>query len=77
MTARPAAGDTTPAVAPERALPLVMTAPRRGRPPVHWADLTPAERRGSVEAEGQRAYRARQLSSHYFEGLRTDPGTSR
>ena len=73
MTARPAAGDTAPAVAPERALPLVMTAPRRGRPPVHWADLTPAERRGSVEAEGQRAYRARQLSSHYFEGLRTDP----
>jgi 23S rRNA (adenine2503-C2)-methyltransferase len=73
MTAlRPEAEGTT-STSPGRSLPLVMTAPRRGKPPVHWADLTPAERRESVEAEGQRAYRARQLSSHYFEGLRTDP----
>ncbi|GAA1433629.1 23S rRNA (adenine(2503)-C(2))-methyltransferase RlmN [Microlunatus lacustris] len=71
MTASPEAGQSPAATG--RALPLVMTAPRRGKPPVHWADLTPAERRESVEAEGQRAYRARQLSSHYFEGLRTDP----
>ncbi|SDS15651.1 23S rRNA m(2)A-2503 methyltransferase [Friedmanniella luteola] len=73
MSAPVEAGGTTPPVPAGRALPLVMTAPRRGKPPVHWADLTPAERRESVEAEGQRAYRARQLSSHYFEGLRTDP----
>ena len=26
-----------------------------------------------MEASGQRAYRARQLSAHYFEGLRDDP----
>jgi 23S rRNA (adenine2503-C2)-methyltransferase len=64
---------TTPPVPPAKQLPLVMTAPRRGKPPVHWADLTPVERREQVEAEGQRAYRARQLSAHYFEGLRTDP----
>jgi 23S rRNA (adenine2503-C2)-methyltransferase len=54
-------------------LPLVMTAPRRGQPPQHWADLTPTQRREVVEAAGQRAYRARQLSAHYFEGLRHDP----
>ncbi len=43
------------------------------QPPRHWADLSPAQRREYVEAMGQRAYRARQLSAHYFEGLRDDP----
>ncbi|WP_375431125.1 23S rRNA (adenine(2503)-C(2))-methyltransferase RlmN [uncultured Friedmanniella sp.] len=84
MTASPhAAGGATPpasaeAVSPAptaatRSLPLVMNAPRRGQPPQHWADLTPTQRREMVEATGQRAYRARQLSAHYFEGLRDDP----
>ncbi|MFP5282479.1 MAG: 23S rRNA (adenine(2503)-C(2))-methyltransferase RlmN, partial [Actinomycetes bacterium] len=54
-------------------LPLTITAPRRGQPPRHWADLTPAQRREFVEAAGHRAFRARQLSAHYFEGLRDDP----
>ncbi len=56
-------------------LPLVFEAPRRGQPPRHWADLTPAQRREFVEATGQKAFRARQLSVHYFEGLRNDPAT--
>ncbi|GAB2571869.1 23S rRNA (adenine(2503)-C(2))-methyltransferase RlmN [Microlunatus antarcticus] len=61
---------------PDRSsLPLVFSAPRRGKPPVHWADLDPAARRTAVEAAGHRAYRARQLSAHYFEGLRSDPET--
>jgi 23S rRNA (adenine2503-C2)-methyltransferase len=61
---------------PDRSsLPLVFSAPRRGKPPVHWADLDPAARRTAVEAAGHRAYRARQLSAHYFEGLRADPET--
>ena len=55
------------------ALPLVFDAPRRGKPPTHWADLTPAQRREAVEAAGHRAFRARQLSAHYFEGFRSDP----
>ena len=55
------------------ALPLVFDAPRRGQPPKHWADLTPAQRREYVEGAGHRAFRARQLSAHYFEGLRDDP----
>ena len=54
-------------------LPLVVNAPRRGQPPRHWADLTPAQRREYVEAAGHRAFRARQMSAHYFEGFRTDP----
>jgi 23S rRNA (adenine2503-C2)-methyltransferase len=67
-------GGPTPPSAPVRApLPLVFEAPRRGQPPRHWADLTPAQRREYVEAAGQRAFRARQLSAHYFEGLRDDP----
>jgi len=55
------------------ALPLVFDAPRRGKPPTHWADLNPAQRREAVEAAGHRAFRARQLSAHYFEGFRSDP----
>lgn len=56
-----------------RSLPLVFSAPRRGKPPRHWADLTASERREAVEAIGHRAFRARQLSAHYYAGLRTDP----
>ncbi|WP_152362516.1 23S rRNA (adenine(2503)-C(2))-methyltransferase RlmN [Microlunatus speluncae] len=64
------AGESAPS---DRSLPLVFTAPRRGKPPRHWADLTAVERREAVEAAGHRAFRARQLSAHYFAGLRTDP----
>jgi 23S rRNA (adenine2503-C2)-methyltransferase len=56
-----------------RQLPLVLEPPRRGQPPRHWADLTPTQRREFVEAAGHRAFRARQLSAHYFEGLRSEP----
>jgi 23S rRNA (adenine2503-C2)-methyltransferase len=69
MSERTLARGTTP---PDP-LPLVFTAPRRGQPPRHWADLTPTQRREHVEAAGHRAFRARQLSAHYFEGLRDDP----
>jgi 23S rRNA (adenine2503-C2)-methyltransferase len=61
-------GGTTP---PDGS--LVFEASPRGRPPRHWADLSPAQRREQVEALGHSAYRARQLSAHYFEGLRDDP----
>lgn len=66
-------GGATPLDSPATAPKLVVQAPRRGQPPRHWADLTPAQRREYVEAAGHRAFRARQLSAHYFEGLRTDP----
>ena len=64
-------GGTTPPDPPVAS--LIFEAPHRGRPPRHWADLSPAERREQVEALGHSAYRARQLSAHYFEGLRDDP----
>jgi 23S rRNA (adenine2503-C2)-methyltransferase len=71
--ALPLPGGTTPTSPSGKSLPLVFEAPRRGQPPRHWADLTPAQRREYVEAAGHRAFRARQLSAHYFEGLRDDP----
>ncbi len=48
---------------------LTFTAPRRGKPPRHLADLTLAERREAATALGHPAYRAGQLSTHYFERL--------
>ena len=54
-------------------LPLVFEEPRRGKPPRHLADLDPTERRQAVEALGQPAYRADQLSRHYFGRLADDP----
>lgn len=54
-------------------LPLVLDAPRRTAPPRHLADLDPAERRAAVSALGRPAFRAKQLSTHYFGRLTTDP----
>ena len=52
---------------------LTFTAPRRGKPPVHLADLDEAGRKEAVEALGHKGFRAKQLSTHYFEHLVTDP----
>ncbi|MDQ1709925.1 MAG: rRNA (adenine2503-C2)-methyltransferase [Frankiaceae bacterium] len=54
---------TTSAQAPGE---LVFLAPRRGKPPRHLADLDDADRRAAVVALGEPAYRADQLSRHYF-----------
>lgn len=54
-------------------LPLVLEAPRRGKPPEHWADLTPEQRREAVQRAGLPAFRAQQLSRHWFEHFTTDP----
>jgi 23S rRNA (adenine2503-C2)-methyltransferase len=52
---------------------LVFAPPRRGKPPRHLADLTPAERRDALTTLGEPAYRARQLSGHYFGRYVDDP----
>jgi 23S rRNA (adenine2503-C2)-methyltransferase len=44
-----------------------------GKPPRHLADLDPAERREAAVAAGEPAYRADQLSRHYFSRTTTDP----
>jgi 23S rRNA (adenine2503-C2)-methyltransferase len=53
--------------------PLIFQAPRRGKPPRHLADLDVAERRAAVVACGEPAYRADQISRHYFGRTTTDP----
>src|SRR6266480_3203588 len=56
-------------------LPLVFEPPRRGLPPRHLADLGEAERRAAVAELGLPAYRADQLSRHYFGRLQSDAAT--
>ena len=56
------------------ALPLVFDAPRRATPPRHLADLDPAARRVAVADLGEPAFRAGQISAHYFGRLVDDPG---
>ena len=53
-------------------LPLVFDPPKRGKPPRHLADLTAAERRAAVEALGEKAFRATQLSRWYFKSYVSD-----
>jgi 23S rRNA (adenine2503-C2)-methyltransferase len=52
---------------------LMFDAPRRGKPPQHLADLDPAERKAAVESLGHKGFRAKQLSTHYFERLVGSP----
>ncbi|MET8851723.1 23S rRNA (adenine(2503)-C(2))-methyltransferase RlmN [Amycolatopsis sp. NPDC004625] len=55
------------------ALPLVFDAPKRGLPPRHLADLSAAERAAAVAELGEKPFRAKQLSNHYFSRLTVDP----
>src|SRR6476661_8921640 len=80
MTDTPApASQAAPVALPEpttdRPVPgqLTFQAPRRGKPPRHLADFSPAERKEAVEALGHKGFRAKQLSTHYFERLVDDP----
>ena len=54
-------------------LPLVFDAPRRGKPPRHLADLSPAERRVVLTEIGEPAFRADQLARWYFTAAEDDP----
>ena len=59
---------------PIKHLPLVFEEPRgRGKPPIHLADLTPAERKERLIELGLPGFRAQQLSRHYFARLAEDP----
>ncbi|NJQ13902.1 23S rRNA (adenine(2503)-C(2))-methyltransferase RlmN [Streptomyces bohaiensis] len=53
---------------------LTFVAPRGAKkPPRHLADLTPAERKEAVAALGEKPFRAKQLSQHYFGRLSAEP----
>lgn len=67
-------GDREFETAPDRRqLPLVFDAPKRGKPPKHWADLSVDDRVQAVQTMGMPKFRAQQLSRHYFEHLNNDP----
>ena len=53
---------------------LVFEAPRKGKPPLHFLDMTRSERRDAVEERGLPAFRADQVSKHLLEHLSDDPG---
>ncbi len=52
---------------------LTFVAPRRAKPPRHLADLDPGERKDAVTTLGHKAFRAAQLSQHYFGRFTRDP----
>jgi 23S rRNA (adenine2503-C2)-methyltransferase len=59
---------------PIRTLPLVMSEPRgRQKPPRHLADLSLEERTALAVEQGLPGFRAKQLSTHYFDRLVSDP----
>ncbi len=62
-------------MADESPLKLVFAAPKVAKPPRHFADLAPDERVGAVTELGLPAFRATQLSTHYYAGFSADPMT--
>lgn len=54
-------------------LTLQMAAPRRGKPPRHFADLDAQARTAAVVELGERPFRAKQLATHYFGHLTDAP----
>ena len=63
----------TPAVGRPVPGQLTFNAPRRGKPPVHLADLDLAGRVEAMKERGYPGFRAKQLSTHYFEHCTVDP----
>ncbi|WP_405373997.1 MULTISPECIES: 23S rRNA (adenine(2503)-C(2))-methyltransferase RlmN [unclassified Microbacterium] len=51
---------------------LQFASPKRGKPPVHLADLTPEQRVERVKELGLPGFRAGQLEKHYFEHYTSD-----
>jgi 23S rRNA (adenine2503-C2)-methyltransferase len=45
----------------------------RGKPPKHFVDLTPEQRIAAVTELGEKPFRAKQLATHYFTHLTSDP----
>lgn len=56
-------------------LPLVFTAPKRGMPPTHFADLDAQQRISALAELGLPKFRANQIARHYYGRLEADPTT--
>ena len=52
---------------------LQFAAPKKGMPPAHLSDLTPAQRIERVKELGMPGFRAAQLEKHYFQHYTSDP----
>ena len=52
---------------------LQFASPKRGKPPVHLADLTPEARAARTKELGLPAFRAKQIAAHYFRHYTSDP----
>jgi len=52
---------------------LAFAEPKRKQPPVHLADMSVEERAAKVKELGLPAFRAKQLSTHYFSHYTSDP----
>ena len=72
---RPAAEGWEQAKEPDGRPLLQFKSPRVSQPPVHLADLSLAERQAKLKEMGLPAFRAKQLSVHYFQHYTTDPET--
>jgi 23S rRNA (adenine2503-C2)-methyltransferase len=70
---RPRAEGWTQQLDAEGRPKLQFASPRRTQPPTHLADLTPEERAAKVVELGLPAFRAKQLSTHYFTHYTSDP----
>jgi 23S rRNA (adenine2503-C2)-methyltransferase len=76
-TARPqvmptAEGWTQP-LGPDGRPSLQFESPRGAKPPLHWADLSTADREAKAVELGLPKFRAKQLSTHYFTHYTSNP----
>jgi 23S rRNA (adenine2503-C2)-methyltransferase len=72
---RPATEGWTQALDADGRPKLQFASPKKGKPPVHWADLSVEERQAKVVELGLPRFRAKQLSNHYFANYSSDPAT--
>lgn len=70
---RPAAEGWTQKLDAEGRPALQFESPKRGKPPVHLADLTAEERAAKAKELGLPAFRAKQIAAHYFSHYSSDP----
>ncbi len=58
----------------ESGKPLLQFAePKRGKPPLHLADIEPQDRAAQIKELGIEGFRAKQLATHYFTHYTSDP----
>ncbi|MFC0581265.1 23S rRNA (adenine(2503)-C(2))-methyltransferase RlmN [Micrococcoides hystricis] len=70
---RPRAEGWTQKTGPDGRPLLQFSSPRVSQPPVHLADLEMSERQEKLKELGHPAFRAKQLSTHYFTHYTSDP----